>query len=71
MTVQVRAKFKCWRIERNKSTDPDDQMARVHLMPVYEDGKGVNAEWSKWTPGGQIEMYITGGEYFMDFTRAD
>lgn len=81
MAPVVRAKFKCWSIEHEKSPDPQYNSAKVTLDAVYEDGKGVNQEWSQWTPAGQIVMHITnpaaierfeqGKEYFVDFTPAE
>jgi hypothetical protein len=77
--MKVRAKFVCQGI--NHLHQQHDQVcAIVTMAPVYDDGKG-NADWSKWTPQGKIEMTITnpgaiasfelGGAYFVDFTPAE
>lgn len=63
-------------------TNPFGRMVTVTLQPVYggkEDGK--NAEWSKWTPSGEVKLTITnplafeqfkiGRAYFVDFTPAE
>lgn len=57
---------------------------QVTLQPVYADSDGdekANAEWSKWTPSGELRMVITnpaayeqiklGKAYFVDLTPAE
>ena len=77
----VRAKFKCWSIQRNNNTDPADQTARVSFMAAYANGDPDNATWSKATPAANLDMTITnpdaiekfeeGKFYYLDFTPAD
>lgn len=77
--MSVRAKFKVTELINrvsNYGTGKQDS-ATVKLMPVMGD---ENRTWSKWTPGGSIEMTITnpdafkqfdvGQTYFVDFTPA-
>lgn len=78
--MTVRAKFTCFGVAHTQTSDPNGTCARVDLMPVYGDGKD-NASWSKATPAGKIEMWITnpsaidqfepGKDYFVDFTPAE
>ena len=76
---KVRAKFQCVGI--NQMFGNPDGSAEVRLIPVYGSSSNpANAEWSKWTPSGEIKMLITnppaieafelGKEYFVDFTPA-
>jgi hypothetical protein len=76
----VRAKFICSNIHHVQMSDPKEVCAQVSFMPVYNNAP-ENASWSKWTPGGLIQMTITnptaierfelGKAYFVDFTSAD
>lgn len=69
----VRAKFHV------TSVQPDEYGTNIRLEAVHE-GPG-NESWSKWTPGGSIEMYITnpdavadlplGAVMYVDFTPAE
>lgn len=74
--MKVRAKFMCHGVN-NLYTIGDGVCAIVTMAPVYGDGAD-NAEWSKWTPQGKLEMTITnptaieafnlGKAYFLEFT---
>ena len=78
MTVQ--AKFWVTGINHHayQAGQSDNQSATVELSPVF--GEGVNAQWSKNTPSGKIEMLITnpvavdqfelGSEYIVNFEKA-
>ncbi|AID18334.1 hypothetical protein PPF1_21 [Rhizobium phage vB_RleM_PPF1] len=78
--MSVRAKFRCFGITHQPSNDPSVVYAKVELMPVYEQ-EGANKQWSKATPSGKIEMFITnpaavewfeqGKQYYVDFTPAE
>jgi hypothetical protein len=78
--MSVRAKFRCLEIRHQFSSSPDHSAATVVLSPVWEQD-GVNREWSKATPSGNLEMMITAPEavnrfelgkcYFVDFTPAE
>ena len=75
----LRAKFKVWTIVHSPAITPD-VCAEVRLNAVYEDGGGDNKSWSKYTPSGEIRMFITnpdaieqfevGKSYFVNFTPA-
>lgn len=77
----VRAKMKCWSIQRNNSQDPADETARVQFMAAYANGDPDNSAWSKATPAASLDMFITNPEavgkfeegrfYYLDFTPAD
>ena len=58
------------------------ETVRVTLQPVFGAGEDdANAQWSKWTPNGQIQLTITnpnifpmlrtGRVFFVDFIAAD
>ncbi|MCB1533585.1 MAG: hypothetical protein KDJ44_02395 [Rhodoblastus sp.] len=80
-TEMVRCKFIVTAINHihlgHHPTQKDLFCAEVTLAPVWEEN-GVNRQWSKATPQGQIKMTITnkkafeqfelGGFYFVDFT---
>lgn len=78
--MTVRSKFMCNEVAKvyNGYGDPAE---RVKFHPVYgSPEKPANAEWSKATPSGSLELYITnpgahgafvpGKEYFLDITEA-
>lgn len=78
--MTVRAKFWVREIHQHHVTDPNAVSATVKLAPVYDDGTKQNADWSKYTPQGEISMMITnpaaieqfelGKSYFVDFSPA-
>lgn len=77
----VRAKFRCTKVQRIQSCQPDGTCPQaseeVELSAVYG---GTNATWAKWTPSGQIRMTINNPDaqgkfkpkqcYYLDFTEA-
>lgn len=63
---QVRAKFSINSIELYSV--PEDS-GRVKLQAVYGNGT-ENASWSKATPSGQLEMYISNPDAFIVFKQA-
>lgn len=70
-TQRVRAKFRC--THRTEYTDGghSDKLSgiNVRLQPVYASGPEdtANAEWSKWTPSGELQMTITNPAAFDAF----
>lgn len=79
--MKVRAKMKAYAVQPLHSGNPDDVMSEIRLMPVYDDGNPENKTWSKYTPSGEVRLFITnpdaiaafdpGKSYFVDFTPAD
>lgn len=79
--MNVRAKFKCFHVDHLKSGNPREEAADIRMVPVYDDGTPENKSWSKWTPNGEIRMFVTnpdaiahfepGKSYYVDFTRAN
>ena len=75
----VRAKFVCQNVHHLHTSTPGDVCAYISMMPVYNDSP-ENATWSKYTPGGLIQLIITnpaaidkfelGKFYYVDFTPA-
>lgn len=73
--MNVRAKFRCSEVAKMKGGD--DALERVRFHPV---GGDENKMWSKWTPGGSLEMTISnpavhgafepGEDYYLDITPA-
>jgi hypothetical protein len=74
-----RAKFKVMEVKVSEHpTDP----ARSHTLTPVTDGSEENKSFSKYTPSGQISLYVTnealfpeldaaqGKEFFVDFTEA-
>lgn len=78
--MTVRAKFRCNFIGHLPTSRPEDVCVSVTLNAVYDDGK-ANREWSKYTPSGEVKMFITnpaaienfdlGKEYYLDFTPVE
>jgi hypothetical protein len=78
---QVRAKMKCYAVDRMKDGKPDTTCAEIRMMAVYDDGDPTNKSWSQATPSASVTMFVTnpaaieafepGKNYFVDFTPAD
>lgn len=72
--MTVRAKFKVLSV-----TESEGNLKSARLQPVTS-GSPENAEFYKWTPGGQIELstmnpaaaeqFVPGKEFYVDFTPA-
>lgn len=81
MQSTVRAKFKCWSVIHGNDGNPDNICAEIRLQAAYGDGDEANKSWSKWTPSGELRMFVTnpsaiaefeqGKSYYLDFTPAD
>lgn len=78
--MTVRAKFWVSEIRhQGPNSSEADPVATVTMQPVFGD-TDENADWSKYTPSGKIEMCITnpnaieqfevGGEYLVTFEPA-
>jgi hypothetical protein len=77
MSQEVRAKFRVHAVQHAQGTE--DESAMVNMIPVYADCP-ENESWSKYTPSGEIRMFITnpqaiaffevGQECFVTFSRA-
>lgn len=69
--MTVRAKFRCHFIQKAD----DNSHCTVHMSPVTDDTP-ENKTWSKYTPGGLLQMHISnpdaydhfeqGNEYYID-----
>lgn len=65
--MSVKAKFKIeGLVDYTKSTDRDPAI-HVFMSAVTSDSE-ENKTWSKWTPSGNLELYITNPECFNKFT---
>ena len=53
--MNVRAKFRCQSVTHLTTASPGDVAAHITFFPVYEDGSGKNASWSKYTPNGKLD----------------
>jgi hypothetical protein len=79
--MTVRAKMKAYAVTPMHSGNPNEVSAEIRLMAVYEDGNPENRTWSKYTPSGEIRLFITnpeaiaafepGKSYYVDFSPAD
>lgn len=73
--MPIRAKFYCSQV--SKFADGGES---VQLHAANGKKETANAQWAKWTPGGNLTMTINnpdaqgmfkpGGFYFLDFTEA-
>lgn len=61
----VTAKFRCTSKATVQSEGASEPTVVVKFYPAH--GKG-NEEWSKWTPSGNLEMYITNPGAHSQFT---
>ena len=86
--MAVRAKMRCtgrreWTMQKFKPGMDERELVEhveVTLQPVYAEGPDdkSNADWSKWTPSGEVKLTITnkdafdqfkiGRAYFVDFS---
>lgn len=72
--MNVRAKFRCQSVTTHAGGGEEVRLSAV--SPDSEDNKA----WSKWTPSGELSMYISneaahgafepGVDYFLDITKA-
>ena len=73
--MTVRAKFFCQSIQKAE----DDSYRTINMSPVTADTE-ENKSWSKYTPGGQLQLVVSnpaafgqfeqGKEYFIDIQPA-
>ncbi len=78
--MNVRAKMTCHEKTNQKDSKTAEPRCVVALRPVYGDTP-ENKTWSKYTPSGEVKLYITnpaaadafevGEEYFVDFSKAE
>lgn len=72
--MTIRAKFKCESVTAHASG------TKTAMLRPVTSGSPENAEFYKWTPGGQIdlstlnekaaEQFVPGREFYVDFTPA-
>ena len=78
MSAVLRAKVRVSEILYTKAEDGSTNQERVKLVAVYSnDPSSENAQWSKWTPQANFELYINnsdafgklsnGHEFYIDF----
>lgn len=70
--MSVKAKFRCNSIEEHKDNDGTitGKSIRMSAVVAYgEDGtrNDENESWSKWTPSGDLVIYITNPDAFNQF----
>lgn len=80
--MTVRAKFYVYNIEEVKVGETQEKEGEYIYMQAVACASEVdpNHTWSKWTPSGSFQMYVTnpqvfgsfekGKEYFIDITPA-
>lgn len=80
MSAPVRAKFKVQDITHHLYGDK--LMYTIHMTPVYSQKEGSeNKTFWDATPSGDLKLgtinaaaavhFVVGGEYYLDFTRAN
>ena len=80
--MTLRAKFVVQDVNRSIDGAGQSSQEHVRLRPVYSsDPESENAQWSKWTPAGSIELHINnpgafgklplGKEFYVDFIAAE
>jgi len=73
--------MKVEQVLHSKNADGTTGQEQVKLGAVYGSEGSENAEWSKWTPSANFEIYINnpsamgklskGHEFFVDFTPVE
>lgn len=78
----LRAKFVVTEVKEYMAGDGSKDSEAIHAIAVYSpDPENENAQWSKWTPAGQLWLTINnppafgtlvqGKEYFLDLTPVE
>ncbi len=77
MEATLRCKMRVAEVLHLKNCDGSTQQEHVKLQAVYGEAGTANADWSKWTPAANFEIYINnpqafgqlsaGHEYYVDF----
>jgi hypothetical protein len=78
--MTVRAKFKCLTII-DTTFDMDYKKREITFMAAYSN-EGDNADYSKYTPSGELKIqidpetkaydfFVPGEHYYLDFAKAD
>lgn len=68
--MSVRAKFRCTGVnDRCSITNEGSVEVKVVTLQAVYGGKndGANAQWSKWTPSGELTMSINNPEAYSQF----
>lgn len=78
MEATLRCKMRVAEVTHVKDADGSTTQERVKLAAVYGPEGSENAQWSKWTPSANFEIYInnpdamnklaSGHEFYLDFT---
>jgi len=76
MYKKIRAKFECFKI--NEAFEGDEKVHEEVQMRAVTEGSEENKSFSKWTPAGGFDLFITnpdafgfykeGEEYYLDST---
>jgi hypothetical protein len=79
--MTVRAKMKCYAVQPLQSGDPNETMVEIRMIPDYSSDDPENKTWSKYTPCGEVRLFVTnpdaikhfdpGKFYYIDFTPAE
>jgi hypothetical protein len=67
--MNIVAKFKVLAVEHTKPENSGDEYEYVALEAVTEGEE--NAEWSKYTPSGQLQMTVTNEKCFGQFVEGE
>lgn len=63
MSATLRCKMRVMEVLHQKNDDGSTQQERVKLSAVYgSDSNSENAQWSKWTPSANFEIWINNPE---------
>ena len=78
MSAILRAKMRVTSVLQSKDAHGGTEQEIVKLTAVTSHDGTANAEWAKWTPSANFEIYINnpaahghlskGHEYYVDFT---
>ncbi len=65
--MSVQAKLKCFSVQHLKDGKPDNELADIRLMAVYDDNDPTNKSWSKATPSANFQIYVTNPTAIAEF----
>lgn len=72
--MSVKAKFTCTSVEPHTNKEGQTEGKSIGMSAVVAYGadgnrKDENESWSKWTPSGTLQIYITNPDAFEQFEQ--
>lgn len=64
MKAVLRCKMRISQVTQSFNSDGQPESEQVKLRAVYGDDNSENAQWSKYTPSANFEIYINNPDAF-------